>query len=210
VRNQELSSKKFDDGHEFLPIMRQYTGNRPAFSAVKMLSDIAPLNQIRETVRDLVKLMSTLVEGATAPNFVARDQDGNEVSLADLRGSKVVLYFYPKDDTPGCTKEACSFRDADDVYAKKGIKVFGVSTDSEKSHQKFISKYSLPFTLLADTDKKIVNDYGVYGEKSLYGRKYMGVNRMTFLIDEDGKIVKVFKKVNVSEHATEVLEAFGD
>lgn len=153
--------------------------------------------------------MNLLKEGDSAPEFVAKDQNGNEIKLSDFRGSRVVLYFYPKDDTPGCTKEACSFRDANDVYAEKGIKVFGVSTDSEKSHQKFIAKYNLPFTLLADTDKKIVEDYGVYGEKSLYGRKYMGVNRMTFLIDEEGKIVKIFKKVNVSEHAQEVLAAFG-
>lgn len=150
-----------------------------------------------------------LNEGDIAPDFTAKDQDGNDVKLSDFRGQKVVLYFYPKDDTPGCTKEACSFRDANDVYAQKGIKVFGVSTDSEKKHQKFISKYSLPFTLLADTEKKLVNDYGVYAEKSLYGRKYMGVNRTTFLIDDDGKIVKIFKKVNVSEHAQEVLTAFG-
>ena len=150
-----------------------------------------------------------LSEGDIAPDFTAKDQDGNDVKLSDFRGQKVVLYFYPKDDTPGCTKEACSFRDANDIYAEKGIKVFGISTDSEKSHQKFISKYSLPFTLLADPEKKLVNDYGVYAEKSLYGRKYMGVNRTTFLIDEDGKIVKIFKKVNVSEHAQEVLTAFG-
>ncbi|MBX7170382.1 MAG: thioredoxin-dependent thiol peroxidase [Pyrinomonadaceae bacterium] len=154
--------------------------------------------------------MNLLKEGDLAPEFVANDQNGNEIKLSDFRGSKIVLYFYPKDDTPGCTKEACSFRDANDVYKEKGIKVFGVSTDSEKSHQKFISKYNLPFTLLADTDKKIVEDYGVYGEKSLYGRKYMGVNRVTYLIDESGKIVKVFKKVNVSEHAQEVLAAFGE
>jgi thioredoxin-dependent peroxiredoxin len=154
--------------------------------------------------------MSILKENDMAPDFIAKDQDGNEVNLADLRGSRVVLYFYPKDDTPGCTKEACSFRDADEIYAEKGIKVFGVSTDSEKSHQKCIAKFNLPFTLLADTDKKIVNDYGVYGEKSMYGRKYMGVNRMTFLIDENGKIIKIFNKVNVSEHAEEVLNAFGE
>ncbi|HRH40372.1 MAG TPA: thioredoxin-dependent thiol peroxidase [Pyrinomonadaceae bacterium] len=154
--------------------------------------------------------MNLLKEGDLAPEFVANDQNGNQIKLSDFRGTKVVLYFYPKDDTPGCTKEACSFRDADDVYAEKGIKVFGVSTDSEKSHQKFVTKYNLPFTLLADTDKKIVEDYGVYGEKSLYGRKYMGVNRTTFLIDEGGKIVKIFKKVNVSEHAQEVLAAFGE
>lgn len=151
-----------------------------------------------------------LKEGDKAPDFSAKDQDGNDVNLADLKGQRVVLYFYPKDDTPGCTKEACSFRDSDDVYKEKNIRVLGVSTDSEKSHQKFISKFNLPFTLLADTDKKIVEDYGVWGEKSMYGRKYMGTNRKTFLIDEEGKIKKVFDKVNVSEHADEVLEAFGE
>ena len=108
-------------------------------------------------------------EGNKAPDFTAKDQNGNKVTLSNLKGQKVVLYFYPKDDTPGCTKEACSFRDANDVYAEKGIKVFGVSTDDEKSHQKFISKYDLPFDLLADTDKKIVEKYGVWGEKSMYG-----------------------------------------
>jgi thioredoxin-dependent peroxiredoxin len=151
-----------------------------------------------------------LKEGDKAPDFNAKDQNGNDVKLADLGGQRVVLYFYPKDDTPGCTKEACSFRDADDVYKSKGIKVLGVSTDSEKSHQKFISKFSLPFDLLADTDKKIVEDYGVWGEKSMYGRKYMGTNRKTFLIDGDGKIVKIFDKVKVDQHADEVLEAFGE
>lgn len=151
-----------------------------------------------------------LKEGDKAPDFNAKDQNGNDVKLADLSGQRVVLYFYPKDDTPGCTKEACSFRDADDVYTSKGIKVLGVSTDSEKSHQKFISKFSLPFDLLADTDKKIVEDYGVWGEKSMYGRKYMGTNRKTFLIDGDGKIVKIFDKVKVDQHADEVLEAFGE
>lgn len=151
-----------------------------------------------------------LKEGDIAPHFNAKDQNGNDVKLADLKGQRVVLYFYPKDDTPGCTKEACSFRDADDIYKSKGIKVLGVSTDNEKSHQKFISKFSLPFDLLADTDKKIVEDYGVWGEKSMYGRKYMGTNRKTFLIDGDGKIVKIFDKVKVDAHADEVLEAFGE
>jgi len=149
-----------------------------------------------------------LKEGDKAPDFRAKDQDGNDINLADLKGQRVVLYFYPKDDTPGCTKEACSFRDADDVYKEKNIRVLGVSTDSEKSHQKFISKFNLPFTLLADTDKKIVEDYGVWGEKSMYGRKYMGTNRKTFLIDEDGNIAKIFDKVKVDEHADEVLAAF--
>ena len=151
-----------------------------------------------------------LKESDKAPNFTAKDQDGNTVKLSDLKGKRVVLYFYPKDDTPGCTKEACSFRDAHDVYADNGIKVLGVSIDDEKSHQKFITKYKLPFALLADTDKKIVNDYGVWGEKSMYGKKYMGTNRKTFLIDENGKIAKIFDKVKVSEHADEVLEAFGE
>ena len=151
-----------------------------------------------------------LKEGAKAPDFTAKDQNGNKVKLSDLKGQKVVLYFYPKDDTPGCTKEACSFRDANDVYAEKGIKVLGVSTDDENSHQKFISKFNLPFDLLADTDKEIVEKYGVWGEKSMYGKKYMGTLRKTFLIGEDGKIVKIFDKVNVSEHADEVLKAFGE
>ena len=151
-----------------------------------------------------------LKEGDKAPNFTAKDQDGNTVKLSDFKGKRVVLYFYPKDDTPGCTKEACSFRDAHDIYAGKDIAVLGVSIDDEMSHQKFITKYNLPFTLLADTDKKIVNDYGVWGEKSMYGRKYMGTNRKTFLIDENGKIAKIFDKVKVSEHADEVLAAFGE
>jgi len=151
-----------------------------------------------------------LKEGDKAPDFSATDQNGNTVKLKDLKGQRVVLYFYPKDDTPGCTKEACSFRDADDVYRKKGIRVLGVSTDNEKSHQKFISKFQLPFDLLADTEKTIVNDYGVWGEKSMYGKKYMGTFRKTFLIDEQGKIAKIFDKVDVAKHADEVLAAFGE
>lgn len=151
-----------------------------------------------------------LKEGDKAPAFEANDQDGNTVKLKDLMGQRVVLYFYPKDDTPGCTKEACSFRDADDIYKSKGIRVLGVSTDNEKSHQKFISKFQLPFDLLADTEKKIVEDYGVWGEKSMYGKKYMGTFRKTFLIDGDGKIVKIFEKVDVAKHADEVLEVFGE
>ena len=151
-----------------------------------------------------------LKEGDVAPDFNSKDQNGETVKLSDYKGKKVVLYFYPKDDTPGCTKEACSFRDADDVYNSKGIKVFGVSTDDEKSHQKFISKFQLPFDLLADTDKSIVESYGVWGEKSMYGKKYMGTTRKTFLIGEDGKIAKIFDKVNVEQHADEVLEAFGE
>ncbi|MBX3291486.1 MAG: thioredoxin-dependent thiol peroxidase [Acidobacteria bacterium] len=151
-----------------------------------------------------------LKEGDKAPAFTTTNQDGKKVRLSEYKGKRVALYFYSKDDTPGCTKEACSFRDADDVFRKKGIVVLGVSIDDEKSHQKFISKYQLPFDLLADSDKSIVEAYGVWGEKSMYGKKYMGTHRKTFLIDERGKIVKIFDKVKVAEHADEVLEAFGE
>ena len=146
--------------------------------------------------------------GTVAPNFTAKDANGETVRLKDLRGERVVLYFYPKDDTPGCTKEACSFRDAFGDFKKRGIKVLGVSVDSEASHQKFAAKYKLPFTLLADQDHSIADSYGVYGEKKFMGRTYMGVKRVTFLIDENGKIKKVFEKVKPDEHAREVLEAF--
>jgi len=151
-----------------------------------------------------------LKEGTTAPAFKTTDQNGETVSLKELRGRKVVLYFYPKDDTPGCTKEACSFRDAYSKFKKQDITVLGVSPDKEASHQKFVTKYQLPFTLLADTDHSIAESYGVWGEKKFMGRTYMGVHRTTFLIDEKGKIKKVFEKVKPEDHASEVLEAFAD
>ncbi len=151
-----------------------------------------------------------LKEGTAAPAFTTKDAEGDIVRLKDFRGQKVVLYFYPKDDTPGCTKEACSFRDAFSKFKKRGIQVFGVSPDGEASHKKFAAKYKLPFTLLADTDNAISDTYGVYGQKKFMGRTYMGVNRTTFLIDEKGKIQKVFEKVKPEEHANEVLEAFED
>jgi peroxiredoxin Q/BCP len=147
-------------------------------------------------------------EGDDAPDFETRDAEGNAVKLSDLRGRKVVLYFYPKDDTPGCTKQACSFRDSFAEFERRGIKVLGVSTDDERSHQKFAEKYSLPFTLLADTGHEVADLYGVYGEKQFAGRNYMGVSRVTFLIGEDGRVVKVFDKVKVDEHADDVLKAF--
>jgi len=147
-------------------------------------------------------------EGNVAPAFTAKTGNGETVRLKDLRGQKLVLYFYPKDDTPGCTKEACSFRDAFSDYKKRGIEVLGVSPDNESSHKKFTAKYKLPFTLLADPDHEIADAYGVWGEKKFMGRTYMGVKRMTFLIDEKGKIRKVFEKVKPEEHAKEVLEAF--
>ena len=151
-----------------------------------------------------------LKEGTTAPAFKTTDQNGETVSLKELRGQKVVLYFYPKDDTPGCTKEACSFRDAYSKFKKQKITVLGVSPDKETAHQKFVTKYQLPFTLLADTDHSIAEAYGVWGEKKFMGRTYMGVHRTTFLIDEKGKIRKIFEKVKPEDHASEVLEAFAD
>jgi peroxiredoxin Q/BCP len=149
-----------------------------------------------------------LKEGDKAPDFSVTDEAGKTVRSKDLRGKKFVLYFYPKDDTPGCTREACSFRDSFSKFKKRGIEVFGVSLDSEKSHQKFIDKFSLPFRLLADTERKLSDSFGTYGEKKFMGRTYMGVNRMTFLIDEKGKIKKIFSKVKPEEHADEVLAAF--
>jgi peroxiredoxin Q/BCP len=149
-----------------------------------------------------------LKEGDAAPDFTTRDAGGKEVKLSDFRGQKVVLYFYPKDDTPGCTKEACSFRDAHADYEEKGIKVLGVSLDDEASHQAFAEKYDLPFTLLADTDHSLSDAYGVYGEQTWGDKKFMGVARKTFLIDEEGKLVKIFDKVNVEQHSDEVMQAF--
>ncbi|HTY43099.1 MAG TPA: thioredoxin-dependent thiol peroxidase [Thermoanaerobaculia bacterium] len=151
--------------------------------------------------------MALLEVGDKAPAFKTKNQDGDAVSLGDFKGRKVALYFYPKDDTPGCTKEACSFRDAWAKFRKKGIAVLGVSIDDEKSHRKFADKFSLPFPLLADTDKKIVTAYGVWGEKSMYGRKYMGIHRVTYLIDEKGRIAAVWPKVKPEDHADEVLAA---
>ncbi|HUS10649.1 MAG TPA: thioredoxin-dependent thiol peroxidase [Pyrinomonadaceae bacterium] len=149
-----------------------------------------------------------LKERSVAPNFAAKDANGETVRLKDLRGEKVVLYFYPRDDTPGCTKEACSFRDAFAQFKRRNIKILGISVDSEASHAKFTAKYKLPFTLLADPDHSIADAYGVYGEKKFMGRTYMGVKRITYLIDEKGKIKKVFEKVKPEEHAQEVLDAF--
>ncbi len=147
-----------------------------------------------------------LKEGDKAPAIKGKDQNGKPVSLTDYKGKKVILYFYPKDDTPGCTKESCNFRDNYSSLKKKGFEVVGVSTDDEKSHQKFIEKFNLPFTLLADDEKKIVNDYGVWGEKSFMGRKYMGTNRTTFIISETGKIEKIITKVDTSNSTQQVLD----
>ena len=150
--------------------------------------------------------MSELTTGMQAPAFTSTDQNGKPVSLSDFSGQKVILYFYPKDDTPGCTAEACDFRDNYSGLVAKGINVLGVSVDSEASHQKFVTKHNLPFSLLADTDHQIVEAYGVWGEKNMYGKKYMGVNRSTFIIDENGTISHIIKKVDTKNSTAQVLE----
>lgn len=151
--------------------------------------------------------MTHLKVGELAPTFVLKDENGTAHSLEDYRGKPIVLYFYPKDDTSGCTTEACNFRDDYSAYTDANVTILGVSADDEKSHMKFKEKYSLPFTLLADTEKEVVNLYGVWGKKKMYGREYDGIFRTTFLIDADGKIAKVFEKVKPSAHSQEVLEA---
>jgi peroxiredoxin Q/BCP len=149
--------------------------------------------------------MAELTVGKKAPAFKAVDDQGKEVSLDDLKGKKIVLYFYPKDDTPGCTKEACAFRDGASQIRKKGAVVLGVSADSVGSHEKFKKKFDLNFPLLSDPDKKLIQDYGVWKEKSMYGKKYMGIERTTVIIDEQGKVAQVFEKVKVDGHFDEVL-----
>ena len=151
-----------------------------------------------------MKIMSLLHK--KAPAFTLLDQDEKKQSLSDYKGKKVLLYFYPKDDTPGCTTEACSFRDRLNELKKYKVQVLGVSCDSAKSHKKFADKFDLNFPLLADTEKEVVNKYGVWVEKSMYGRKYMGIQRDSFLIDENGKIVKHYEKVKPAEHVDEVIK----
>lgn len=150
--------------------------------------------------------MNELKQGDKAPQFTAKDQNGNLVTLNQFKGKKVILFFYPKDNTPGCTAEACDFRDNYQGLTAKGITVLGVSVDDEKSHQKFITKYELPFTLLADTDKKVVEAYGVWAEKSMYGKTYMGINRTTFVIDEEGNITHIITKVDTKNSTQQVLD----
>jgi peroxiredoxin Q/BCP len=149
----------------------------------------------------------SVTEGQIAPDFTLPATDGSTVRLLDLRGKKVVLYFYPKDDTPGCTKEACAFRDNLGVLQSMGVVVLGVSPDSVASHQKFAQKYGLPFPLLADEGAQVATTYGVWKEKRQYGRTYMGIERTTFLIDENGIVQRVFPKVKVDGHVEEVIEA---
>lgn len=150
--------------------------------------------------------MTELNIGDKAPSFRAKNQHGETLSLSDFKGSKVIFYFYPKDNTSGCTTEACNFRDNYQSLVQKGFEVIGVSTDSEQSHAKFISKFELPFNLLADEDHKIVNDYGVWVEKNMYGKKYMGTARTTFVIDEEGLIMHVLKKIDNKNASQQILD----
>lgn len=152
--------------------------------------------------------MITLKEGSKAPLFRAKDQNGKPVSLSDYKGRKLALYFYPEDDTPTCTIQACNLRDNFSLLKKEGITILGVSPDEEKKHKKFESKYTLPFTLLSDPEHIIIDKYGVWGEKKLYGRTYMGLHRTTFLIDEKGIIRKIFLKPRSKQHTEEILKAW--
>lgn len=154
-------------------------------------------------------MSSLLKTGTKAPAFTLKNQDGKKVSLKDFKGQKLVLFFYPKDMTPTCTVEACNLRDNYSALQKQGIHVLGISPDDETSHTKFIGKHALPYPLLADPEQKMLIDYGVWGEKSMYGRKYMGVLRTTFLINEDGKIHDVITKVEAKNHAAQILKVWG-
>ncbi len=152
--------------------------------------------------------MTQLTEGSKAPAFKGKDQNGKPVSLADYKGKRIVLYFYPEDDTPTCTVQACNFRDHYSLIIKNGFTVLGVSPDEEKKHKKFEVKYSLPFTLIVDPAHTIIDKYGVWGEKQMYGKKYMGLLRTTFLIDEKGIIRKIFLKPKSKQHTEEILDAW--
>jgi len=150
--------------------------------------------------------MYHLNTGDLAPQINALDQDGNPVSLADFKGSKIIIYFYPKDNTPGCTAQACNLRDNYKALLDKGYKILGVSADSQKSHQGFISKFDLPFPLIADVDKKMLQDYGVFGPKKFMGKTYDGIHRTTFVIDENGLIERIIKEVDTKNHTQQILE----
>jgi len=152
--------------------------------------------------------MKHLKVGDQAPDFSVKDQSGNEIKLSDYAGKRVVIYFYPKDNTPGCTAQACNIRDNYSDLEKEGIVILGVSADSEASHQKFIDKFDLPFTLLADIDKKMLNDYGVWGEKKFMGRVYDGIHRTTFIMDESHAIVGIIEKPKTKDHSREILEVY--
>lgn len=178
-------------------------GGRLDFSFVRIFST-------RDKYQATNKMSDFPEEGARAPHFEGVTQDGGTVSLSDFEGERLALYFYPKDSTSGCTKQACNLRDNYEELREAGIKIVGVSGDSTESHQKFADKYDLPFPLIADTDKKIMRDYGVWGEKKLYGKTFLGTKRTTFLITEDGRIRKVIKRPKTGNHAAEVLAGFAE
>jgi len=150
--------------------------------------------------------MTSLKVGDKAPAFHGVNQNGEKISLSDFTGKKLILYFYPKDNTPGCTAESCNLNENYDAWLEKGFEVVGVSPDSQKSHQNFISKFGLRFNLISDTEKEILEAYGAWGEKSMYGKKYMGVLRKTFVIDEDGVIIEIFDKVQTKDHTNQILK----
>ncbi len=176
---------------------------------------IAPMNKARSCIVKQLShrihlttpIMTKLKEGDKAPDFKGKDQDGNWISLDDFKGHKLVLYFYPKDSTPGCTSQACNLRDNYDYLLKNGYKVVGVSADSEKSHQKFIEKNNLPFPLISDTGKEILQAYDVWGLKKFMGKEFMGIKRTTFVIDEEGKIEEVIEKVKTKDHTAQIIKA---
>ena len=149
--------------------------------------------------------MSKLKEGDKAPAIDAVDQNGEKITLEEYRGKKVVLYFYPKDNTPGCTAESCDLRDNYSKFVEQGFEIIGVSADSEKSHTKFKSKYALPFRLISDVDRKVLQDYGAWGQKNLYGKSYLGIIRKTFIINEDGFVEKIIEKVKTKEHSKQIF-----
>ena len=164
------------------------------------------IKSILLTLQNQHKTMTHLKSGDKAPVFNGIDQNGNQISLTNFKGKNLILYFYPKDNTPGCTAQACSLRDGYEELGKLGYQVVGVSPDSEKSHQSFIAKFGLPFPLVADKDKSIATSYGVYGEKKMYGKTVMGIHRTTFVIDGTGKIVEIFSKVDTKEHVKQIVE----
>ena len=150
--------------------------------------------------------MAYIEEGTKAPEFTGKNQDGDEISLSQFKGKKVILFFYPKDNTPGCTAEACNLGENYDELISKGFEVIGVSPDGEASHQKFIAKFNLPYNLIADTEKEILKAYGAWGLKKMYGKEYEGVLRTTYIIDEEGSVSKVFKKVQTKDHTSQILK----
>lgn len=162
-----------------------------------------------KNLQDKDPVMNILRINDPAPNFDLQDAEGNTYTLRQFRGKSLVLYFYPKDDTPGCTKEACSFRDDYREYTRNGIAIIGISADSPESHRRFAEKHGLPFILLSDPEKEVLRAYGAWGEKSMYGKRYWGIIRKTYLIDKDGRILKIYPKVRVAGHSEDILKSFG-